>query len=364
DEVFGLLEPDYWRYYLLRVFPETKDTDFSWKDFDDKINNELVKNFSNFVNRVVSLLHKMCDAEVPAKENMDSRDKEVFDAIEKCKKSFEKNLELGRIKEPLEKFMALSKTGNEYLQSKEPWKVEENKDCLAVCSALIKALSVFAEPFLPFTSERLKSMFNLKKLSWEDLEPGKLLQFKEKINEPAHLFDRIYVEKIQKQIQDKRLYGGFKKLDLRVAKILDVKDHPSAAKLYVLQIDLGKLGKRQIVAGLKGYYKPEVLKGKNIVIVANLKEAELRGVKSQGMLLAAVDKDKNVGLLTARDSKPGDQCYLEALKPTPAKIVDIKDFQKLKMTVMVGRVMFKDKMLKTDKEDIIAENVADGAHVE
>jgi methionyl-tRNA synthetase len=364
DEVFGVLEPDYWRYYLLRIFPETKDTDFSWKDFDDKINNELVKNLSNFINRVINLLNKMCDAVIPEKKEMDSKDRAVYEKIKECKKNFEKNLELGKVKEPLEKLMALSKVGNEYLQTKEPWKVAENKDCLAVCSSLVKALAIFAEPYLPFTSEKIKNMFNFKDLTWDDLDEEKLKAVSGKVNEPVHMFDRINVEKIQKQILDKRLYGGFKKLDLRVAKVTKVENHPNADKLYVMQIDLGKLGERQIVSGLKDYYKPEELEGKNIVIIANLKESELRGVKSKGMLLAAIDKKKKLGLLVARDSAPGDQCYLEALKPTPAKIIDIKDFQKLKMTVMVGRVMFKDKMLKTDKEDIIAENVADGAHVE
>ncbi|MBW3013780.1 methionine--tRNA ligase [Candidatus Woesearchaeota archaeon] len=368
---------DIWRYYLYRIYPENKDTDFSWKDFAEKVNTELVANFSNFVNRVINLLNKYYDGKVPEYEAVLADDKELLLKIKRCKEKVEQLIKLGKIREPLDEIMLLSKAGNEYLQSKEPWKNEDNRPTLRVCAQLLKVLSVLLHPYLPEATEKLQKLLNVDDLSWENID-----DVPEKVEEPEHLFDNIDVEVVQKKVEENRQKTGakpleeekekekdetlFKKFDLRVAKVLEVKDHPKADKLFVMQIDLGELGKRQIVAGMKGHYSPEELIGKNIIVIANLKPAVLRGEESNGMLLAGVEESngKNAGLVVAPNSAPGDKVSLKGKSQSPETEMTIDQFAKLKMSVKDGKVMFDGNALATEKEDLSVEKVGDGARIQ
>ncbi|MCK4670129.1 MAG: methionine--tRNA ligase [Nanoarchaeota archaeon] len=370
---------DIWRYYLYRIYPENKDTDFSWKDFAKKVNSELVANFSNFVNRVINLLNKYYDGKVPEYEAVLADDKKLLLKIKKCKEKVGQLIKQGKIREPLDEIMLLSKAGNEYLQSKEPWKNKTNQPTLRVCAQLLKVLSVLLHPYLPEATEKLQKLLNVDNLLWENIDA-----VPEKVEKPVHLFDNIDVEKVKKKIEENRKKTGgklleekeekkeaegtlFKKFDFRVAKVLEVKDHPKADKLFVMQIDLGTLGKRQIVAGIKGHYTPEELVGKQIIVIANLKPAMLRDEESNGMLLAGVEgkgKEQRIGLVIAPNSAPGDKVSLKGESQEPAHEMTINDFAKLKIATKDGKVVCCGKPLATEKEDLSAEKVSDGACIE
>jgi len=353
DDIIDILPGDYWRFYFFRIFPENKDTDFSWNDFEQKINTELVANIANYVNRVLTLIDKYHGGKIPNAEI----DEEVQSVIKESIEKYKQALPSLKIREGLDIALYLSSKGNEYLQKKEPWKNESNKYCLKSCALICKALAVFLEPYLPETSEKLQRLFGVKKISFDDLE-----NISGSVGKPEHLFSKINIEELQNKIEQRRNISVFEKLDLRIAKIEEVKDHPKADKLYILKIKVGDKEK-QIVAGVKQHYIPEDLIGRNIVIINNLQAAELRGVISEGMLLAADDSKGKVGLLSAPKSKSGDKVYADGIVQKPKEKITLDDFHKLKLTSRQGKINFLEKFLRTDKEEITVEKVEDGAKV-
>ncbi len=372
DEVLDVLPADYWRFYLYRIFPETRDTDFSWADFGEKINNELVANIANFVNRVVTLLHKYYRGNIPFVVNLKPEEENIIFEIKEIRESMSKLLIEGKVRGPLDEILKLSSLGNEFLQKQEPWKNPENKDCLATCALICKAIGIFIEPFLPFTSQKIKELFNISNKDFKWVNVDKFL--KGEVNEPVHLFDKIDIKNIVESVENKRKYSIFQKFDLRIAKIESVEDYPNADKMYKIKIDLGELGKRQICAGLKLHFKKEDLLGKNVVVVANLKPAILRGEKSEGMMLAAEDKYKNLGILQSPDSEAGDEVYLcgsdgkNCVEKKPVNEISIDEFYAEKLKVKVGRILCKGKMLFAkssdgDFKEIIVYDVEDGGEV-
>ncbi|MBU4242032.1 MAG: methionine--tRNA ligase [Nanoarchaeota archaeon] len=305
------LDADYWRFYLSYLIPETRDTEFFWKEFQERVNTELVGNFGNFVNRTLSFLNNKFKGVLP-EVKLNVKDKTFIKQVEKQVDNYITLMDEVKLKESLEALLHLSSLGNKYFQDNEPWKdLERAKTIISNCSNLCLILGLLCEPFLPNTSKKILRILNIKSNSWDKIKTFKL-KSKHKINKPELLFNKLEDKQI-KDLQDKTSkvteyfkiketkkmvsFEEFQKLDLRIGKVLEVKPHPDADKLYVLQVDLGELGKRQIVAGLKQYYEPKDLKGKEIVVVANLQPVKLRGVESQGMLLAATD-DKNVAVLS------------------------------------------------------------------
>ncbi len=380
DEVIDVLPADYWRFYLYRIFPETRDTDFSWADFGEKINNELVANIANFVNRVITMLHKFYDGNIPTVLDLKPEEENVVFEIKNTKEKISKFIIEGKVREPLDEILKLSGFGNEFLQRQEPWKNPENKDCLATCGLICKAIGVFIEPFLPFTSAKLKNLLNVSDADFKWDKVHKYLNGD--VNEAEHLFDTIDVNLVREKVENKRKYSNFQKFDLRVAKIDSVEDHQNADKMYIIKIDLGKHGKRQLCAGLKPYIDRKDLLGKNVVVVVNLKHAILRGEKSEGMMLAAEDKEKNIGVLQAPNSEPGDEVFLcnfnangksddsdkGIVDRNPLKEISIDEFYAEKMKVKVGRIIYKDKILVAkssdgEVEDIIVYDVEDSGEV-
>ena len=336
-------------YYASLLNRNTSDLDLSFEDLSKKINNELAANIGNFCYRVLNFLNKNFDGEIKETD----KNKKLTDEINKKIKEIEKNYYSLNFNESVKNILHVSSLGNTYFQENEPWKlIKEDKEkvqkILGLCVNIVKNLSILLGPILPNFSLNLQQQLNLKSLKWEDLG----FQLKNhKIGK-----DGILVEKIEEKEQKKPEFP----LNLKVAKILEVEEHPNADKLYVLQVDIGN-EKRQLVAGLRQHYSAEELKNKKIIVITNLKHAKLRGVESQGMLLAG-DDGTSVGVLAADKSNPGDKVYLEGFENS-AKELSFDDFLKLKITVQNGKVYFENKELRTDKETIRAKKVKDGARV-
>ncbi|MBU1201090.1 MAG: methionine--tRNA ligase [Nanoarchaeota archaeon] len=340
---------DVWRYYLMINRPEKNDTQFLWDDFQEKLNNELVANIGNFVNRTITFTNRFFDGVAPKllKKDLDLKNRyndvaKLFDGIE--------------LKKGLKEIMNFSRTANQYFQENEPWKlIKEDKkkaeNVIANLLLLTKDLSILIEPYLPETSREIQRQLNVKNLSWSDLGTG--LSAGHKINKEKLLFTKLEDEEV-KAFKEK--FSGkkkpkespFSKLNLKVAKVLDVKQHPNAEKLLVMQIDIGE--KRQLVAGLKPYYSFDELKGKKIIVVSNLQPAKLRGEDSQGMLLAAQEGEK-VGVLFVEKAKPGERVLIDGSKPGEKEIT-FNEFLEIKLEAKNGKAFFEGKVLKAGSEEV------------
>ena len=363
------IESDVFRYYLLINRPEKSDSSFQWKDLQDKNNNELVANYGNLVNRTITFIKKFFDCKVP-KGELNDEDKEFWNNIEYEYLKVTKCLQETEIKEGLKHIMHISKLGNQYFQENEPWKIfKEDKEragtVMYLLANLTKDLAILIEPYLPKTADKIFGLLNVEKLTWKNLAEFNV-ESGHKIKEPEILFRKVEDEDIEKL--DEKFKGDDKMteeekvfpLDLAVAKIEYVEDHPDADKLYIVKIDLGN-EKRQIVAGLKPYIPREELLGKKIVVVKNLEKAKLRGAVSEAMLLAA-EKDGKVEALSVEDSKIGDKVYFDGVESSD-KEISFKDFQAVRMTVKDGKVILDGKFLQTDKEEVSAGNIPDGGTV-
>ena len=354
------LDIDSVRYYLSINMPENKDTNWVWEDYVAKNNDELVGAYGNFVHRVVTFtsknfekiteLSELDDLDKKALEKISDTSKKVSDAIKNC------NFKIG-----LREAMNLAQFGNKYFDQKKPWFLikKDKKACgsvLHICLKIVKALAIFTHPYLPFSSNKIWNILGYDKKveqetwdsAFEELKVGTQLE------RPEPLFKKLDIKDLVKEEE----IDPFSKIDLRVAKILDVKDHPNADSLYMIHLDLGKLGKRVIVAGMKPYYKKEELKNKNIVIVSNLKPANIRGIKSNGMLLAAEDDGGIVSLLDPKDSTPGSAVTIKGIVKKEEKVLEFDHFKKIKMTIdKEQNATYKNHNLicekgtvKTDKE--------------
>jgi methionyl-tRNA synthetase len=309
-------QQDVLRYVLTATAPETKDNDFTWKDFQSRNNNELVAIFGNFVNRVLVLTHKYYDGTVPKCDIVTSEDIEVLSSVKSYFKNIEYSLERFRFREASQQLMNIARIGNKYLAEQEPWKLiksDSNRVRTIMNTALqiVTALSVISEPFLPFSANKLQLILNLKnKLSWVDLLSLKeYLEDGHIINETSLLFSKIEDSQIEKQLLKLRNkvndvssnqelvlekehipFEDFSKMDLRVGKILEASKIKKTNKLLLLKVDLGS-DIRTVVSGIAKDYNPEDLIGVEVVLLCNLKPRLLRGVESQGMIL--MTKDQN-----------------------------------------------------------------------
>jgi methionyl-tRNA synthetase len=306
-------QQDVLRYVLCSTMPETKDNDFTWKDFQARNNNELVAVLGNFVNRALVLTNKYFDGKVPAIGQLSDFDKSTMAEIPKIKEAIEYNLENFRFREALKAFMDLARLGNKYLADTEPWKLiktdkERTGTILNISLQITANLAILSEPFLPFTAEKTAGFLNLKNRSWKDGGRVDLLETGHLLNEPSLLFSKVEDEAIERQLQkletskaknlaDKSTvkeqkenisYDDFSKMDIRVGKILEAVKVPKTKKLMQLKIDTG-IDIRTVVSGISEYFEPEAIIGKQICILANLEPREIKGIKSQGMILLAED---------------------------------------------------------------------------
>ncbi len=321
---------DVLRYVLTANAPETKDNDFTWKDFQARNNNELVAIYGNFVNRALVLTNKYFGGKVPAKGELTADDQAVIDEFNETKKNLESLLDAFRFRDAQKEAMNLARIGNKYLADTEPWKLIKTDEArvatiLNLSLQITANLAVAFGPFLPHSTEKLLGMLNLDKsvLEWKNLGRLDLLADGADLNKPELLFEKIEDEPINKQLQ--RLedikkanaeadakkeaenfkaqpqkatiqYDDFEKLDLRVGTILECNKVPKADKLLQFKIDDG-MGGRTIVSGIAQWYKPEELVGTQVIFVANLAPRKLKGIESQGMLLTSQNADGRINLL-------------------------------------------------------------------
>ena len=307
---------DVLRYVLTATAPETKDNDFTWKDFQARNNNELVAIFGNFINRVVVLTNKYYQGIVPAPDEFSAEDTAALNAIQSYPNILSSSIERYRFREASQELMNLARLGNKYLADAEPWKVvktdpERVQTIMYVALQISAALAVVSEPLLPGSSQKLKTMLNLDALSWADIESrGSLLKSSHQIGEAHLLFAKIedsevefQLEKLAKsklanEIANKEIesqketvsFEDFSKLDLRVGTIIEAKKMPKAKKLLVLQVDTG-VDARTIVSGIADSFSAEEVIGKRVTVLINLAPRALRGVESQGMILMTETAD-------------------------------------------------------------------------
>jgi methionyl-tRNA synthetase len=306
---------DVLRYVLCAAAPETKDNDFTWKDFQARNNNELVAILGNFVHRSLVLTHKYFDGRVPMLNNPDPYDNEVLGEMVKIRKQVESNLENFRFREALKEAMNLARLGNKYLADREPWILirtdkEKTANILNVALQISANLSALIEPFLPDTSKKLKGYLNIDTLKWSEIGNTKVLEPGHELREPKLLFEKIEDAVIQKQLdklerikkmnesaaaglepaKNQVTYEEFNKMDIRIGKILSAEKVPKTDKLLKLTIDTG-LDNRTIVSGIAEFFKPEDLPGKQVCVLANLDPRNIKGIESRGMILLAEEPD-------------------------------------------------------------------------
>jgi methionyl-tRNA synthetase len=335
----GDMMVDALRYYLTAIAPETKDSEFTWKGFQDAVNGELVAVFGNFVNRAFVMMHTLCNGKVPPLHTdiLDNADKKLFEDIISAKAKIQSLIEGYKFRDAQNEVIDLARKGNRYLQEKEPWILAktlspkgfkpddrsidaQNKidNCLHVCLQLTANLAVFINPFLPFAAKKMSYMMKTvdKMLEWENGGKPKLLSVGYSLREPQLLFRKIEDTEVTEQVEklkekSKKLkmeakeelkkeeaklikaeiqFDDFTKIDLKIATILSAEKVEKADKLLKLEVDLG-FEKRTIVSGIAMHFKPEELIGKQVVVVANLAPRKMRGIESNGMILLAEDAD-------------------------------------------------------------------------
>ncbi len=326
-------DPDAMRYYMATTMPENRDADFTWEDFVTRNNSELVATYGNFVHRTLSFTQKNF-GEIPDAPLNPEAEKAIKSALEEVAQHIEKC----EFKMGIKRAMELARFGNQYIDAQAPWKQlkASREDCAATLYTSIcisKALAIIFAPYLPFSSQKLWNALGedgqIYEASWEDaLVPPKSGT---KLERPEPMFKKLDPPKKDEPVDEpqKEPKMTLDKLDLRIGKVIEANDHPNADKLIVLNVSLGQEN-RQLCAGLKEHYSLEEFVGKNIVVVCNLKPAKLRGIMSEGMLLAASEGDVVSLLLPPESAEPGTQ--LDGT--TKAKQIEFPDF--LKYTLEVG----------------------------
>jgi len=304
---------DVLRYVLCAAAPETKDNDFTWKDFQARNNNELLAILGNFVNRTLVLTNKYFDGVVPQAGELSEADRRTLKSISEFPKTIGNSLDHYRFREALSGLMNMARLGNRYLTEAEPWKIFKNdpgrvQTILNVCMQVCAGLAVVGEPFLPFTAARLRGMLNLEMQSWDDGGRGDLLPAGHKINKAELLFEKIEDDQVQAQL-DKLLdtrkdniekqearplketisFDDFSRMDIRTATVVAAEKVAKTKKLLKLSVDTG-VDVRTLVSGIAEFYTPEEIVGKKVLVLANLAPRKIKGIESHGMILMAENK--------------------------------------------------------------------------
>ena len=325
---------DVLRYVLTANAPETKDNNFTWKDFQDRNNNELVAIYGNFVNRALQLSKKYWGGVVPACGELQDVDRQALEEFKDVKGRVEALLNQFKFREAQKEAMNLARIGNKYITDCEPWKVAKTdmkrvETILNISLQLVANLAIAFEPFLPFSSKKLRDMLNITSFDWEQLGSTDLLEAGHQLGEPSLLFEKIEDDVIQKQldkleatkkaneaaaykaapIKDNVSFEDFEKFDIRVGLIKDCQKVKKSKKLLQFTIDDGTGTDRTILSGIAAFYEdPAALIGKRILFVANFEPRKMMGIESQGMILSAVDFDESLSVVTtSKDVKPGSQ---------------------------------------------------------
>ncbi|MEB2786874.1 methionine--tRNA ligase [Algoriphagus persicinus] len=316
---------DVLRYVLTANAPETKDNDFTWKDFQTRNNSELVAIYGNFVNRAVVLTHKYYQGIIPQRGELTGYDQEVLNAVAEFPEKIAASIERYRFREALSIMMELARLGNKYLADTEPWKVIKTDETrtgtiLNIALNIAANLAIVSEPFLPFTARKLVDLFGMKKIDWSDAGKVELMKAGTSLGEMGLLFDKIEDETVKKQVQKlldtKKMndaenapvpvmkeiitYDDFAKLDMRVVTILEAEKMPKSKKLLKMKVDTG-IGHRTVLSGVAEHFEPEFLIGKQVTMLINLAPRKMMGIDSEGMILMAEDKDGKLKLMVPHE---------------------------------------------------------------
>ena len=324
---------DVLRYVLTANAPETKDNNFTWKDFQDRNNNELVAVYGNFVNRALQLTKKYWNGVVPACGELQDVDRQALEEFKDVKKKVEDLLDIFKFRDAQKEAMNLARIGNKYITECEPWKVWKTdpkrvETILNISLQLVANLAIAFEPFLPFSSDKLRKMLNIKEFDWNQLGSTDLLQPGHQLAEPSLLFEKIEDDAINaqlKKLEDTKKaneaanykaepvketcsFEDFEKLDIRVGHIKDCQKVKKSKKLLQFTIDDGSGTDRTILSGIAAYYEPEQLIGKDVLFIANFAPRKMMGIESQGMILSAVNFDGSLNVTSVLGNvKPGSQ---------------------------------------------------------
>ena len=316
---------DVLRYALCANAPETKDNDFTWKDFQARNNNELVAILGNFVNRAVVLTHKYFDGKIPERGELFDIDKALLKELSNAPADIGGSLDKYRFREALAKYIDLARAGNKYLADTEPWKLikedeERVKTILNLSLQIVANLAILGEPFLPASAEKLFRILNLKQLNWDAAGSADLLKENDVINKAELLFEKIEDAAIDNQIQklentkltneaeeqgvnplkEEITYDDFAKLDIRIGTVLEAEKLPKSKKLLKLKVDTG-IDQRTILSGIANHFEPEALIGKQVTVLANLAPRKMMGIVSEGMVLMAEDANGDLKLVQPED---------------------------------------------------------------
>ena len=319
---------DVLRYVLCANAPETKDNDFTWKDYQARNNNELVAVLGNFVNRALVLTQKYYGGVVPEAGELTDYDREILAELPRIKTALEENLENYRFREALKEAMNMARLGNKYLADTEPWKVvktdpERVKTILNVALQIVANTTIAIEPFMPFSAEKLLKMLGVEKIEWDMMGRSDIIAAGHTISTPELLFEKIEDEVIERQVkklQDTKAaneaaaatvepqkesvtFDDFGKMDIRVSTVVAAEKVAKTKKLLKLTVDTG-IDTRTIVSGIAEYYTPEELVGRQILVLVNLLPRELKGITSEGMILMAADATGKLTLLAPTDKVP------------------------------------------------------------
>lgn len=318
------------RYVLTSILPETSDSEFTWKDFQSRVNNELVAILGNFVNRVMVLSHKYFDGNLALGSTMTTRDEDTLKDLAGYPQDITDSISQYRFREALAHFMNAARLGNKYLADEEPWKIykedpERVKTILYVASQIVANLAVLAQPFLPKTAARLFSMLNIERVGWDKAGEANILPEGHVLGETQLLFEKITDEQVDFQLQKLATakaknaqdaakaepakpnisYDDFLKMDIRVGTILEAEKVAKTKKLLKLKIDTG-IDQRTVVSGIAEFFAPEEIVGKQVSILVNLEPREIKGITSQGMILMAEDADGRLDFVNPTTAiKPG-----------------------------------------------------------
>ena len=302
------------RYCLITNLPENKDSDFSWKDFQQKNNNELVAILGNYINRVFVLCDKFFDKKVP-KLIDDNVDNEIFSELDDLKGKVELSIQNFKFREAMSYVIDVARLGNKYLTDTEPWKIfqdnpERVKDIIHNSVQIVANISILCEPFIPFTSKKIKELLNISDINWSNASSS-IVNAGHEISGKAHIFSKIEDKAIEDQIKKLKLndendkimpqkniieFDDFTKVDLRVGTVIEAENIPKSDKLLKLKVDTG-LDQRTILSGISKYYSPDEIINKKVMVLINLKPRKMMGFESEGMLLLADDGDGNLSLM-------------------------------------------------------------------
>ena len=324
---------DVLRYVLTANAPETKDNNFTWKDFQERNNSELVAIYGNFVNRALQLTKKYWNGVVPACGELQEVDQKAIAEFKDVKEKVEQYLDVFKFREAQKEAMNLARIGNRYITECEPWKVWKTdpkrvETILNISLQLVANLAIAFEPFLPFSSEKLRKMINMPNFEWTQLGSTDILKAGDQLGEPELLFEKIEDEVVEAQlkkladtkkaneeasyqaapVKPEVSFDDFEKLDIRVGHIINCEKVKKSKKLLKFAIDDGSGVERTILSGIAAYYEPEQLIGKDVLFVANFAPRKMMGIESQGMILSAVNFDGNLTVTSLLGKvKPGSQ---------------------------------------------------------